>query len=98
MWTMSSLAVDSRSCCNNRFGSFVSSLRFPPALPQQRLIRKETPDMSKTLDAISEIIRNPKHTFRKADDRPVKAQKHRYERRKVKGYMKHGDWEQDGSE
>lgn len=54
--------------------------------------------MSKTLDAISDIIRNPKHTFRKADDRPVKAQKHRYERRKVKGYMKHSDWEQDGSE
>ena len=53
--------------------------------------------MSKTLDAISEIIRNPKYTFRKADDRPVKAQKHRYERRKVKGYMKHNDWELDST-
>ena len=53
--------------------------------------------MSKTLDSISDIIRDPKHTFRKADDRPVKAQKHRYERRKVKGYMKHSDWEQDGT-
>jgi len=44
--------------------------------------------MSKTIDALTEIIRNPKHTFRKADDRPVKAQKHRYERRKIKEFIK----------
>lgn len=50
--------------------------------------------MIKTLDSISEIIRNPKHPFRKADDRPVKAQKHRYERRKIKEYIKLGDWVQ----
>jgi len=48
--------------------------------------------MSKSIDALSEIIRNPKHTFRKADDRPVKAQKHRYERRKIKEFIKQGDW------
>ena len=42
--------------------------------------------------SIEEIIRNPKHPFRKADDRPVKAQKHRYERRKVKEYIRLGDW------
>lgn len=53
--------------------------------------------MSKPLDSISDIIRDPKHTFRKADDRPVKAQKHRYERRKVKSYMRDSDWEQDSS-
>ena len=51
--------------------------------------------MTKTIDAISEIIRNPKHSFRKADDRPVKAQKRRYERRKVKEYIKQSDWQQD---
>ena len=50
--------------------------------------------MTKTIDAITEIIRNTKHPFRKADDRPVKAQKHRYERRKIKGYIKLGDWGQ----
>lgn len=50
--------------------------------------------MIKTLDSISEIIRNPKHPFRKVDDRPVKAQKHRYERRKIKEYIKLGDWAQ----
>jgi hypothetical protein len=51
--------------------------------------------MTKTLDSISEIIRNPKHPFRKADDRPVKAQKHRYERRKIKEYIKLGNWVQE---
>lgn len=48
--------------------------------------------MSKSLDAITEIIRNPKHPFRKADDRPIKAQKNRYERRKIKEFIKLGDW------
>ena len=53
--------------------------------------------MTKTLDVISEIIRNPKHPFRKADDRPVKAQKHRYERRKIKEFIKLGSWAQEES-
>ena len=48
--------------------------------------------MTRTLDVITEIIRNPKHPFRKADDRPVKAQKHRYERRKIKEFIRLGDW------
>ena len=48
--------------------------------------------MMKSLDAIAEIIRNPKPSLRKVDDRPVKAQKHRYERRKVKEFIRLGDW------
>ena len=48
--------------------------------------------MMKTLDLISEVIRNPKHAFRQADHRPAKSQKHRYERRKIKEFLKHGDW------
>jgi len=44
--------------------------------------------MIKSIDALTEILRNPKHAFRKADDRPVKAQKHRYERRKIKEFIK----------
>ena len=48
--------------------------------------------MTRTLDVITEIIRNPKHPFRKVDDRPVKAQKHRYERRKIKEFIRLGDW------
>ena len=59
-------------------------------------LRKEN-DMTRTLDIITEIIRNPKHPFRKADDRPVKAQKHRYERRKVKEYIRIGDWVQSNT-
>lgn len=48
--------------------------------------------MTRALDVIIEIIRNPKPPFRKADDRPIKAQKHRYERRKIKEYIRLGDW------
>jgi len=51
--------------------------------------------MTKSIDAITEIVRNPKPSFRKADDRPAKAQKHRYERRKIKEYMKMSDWVQE---
>ena len=57
--------------------------------------RKEHVVMTKTIDAITEIIRNTKHTFRKADDRPVKAQKHRYERRKIKEYIRLSHWGQE---
>ena len=48
--------------------------------------------MTKTLDVISEAIRNPKHPFRKIDNQPKKALKHRYERRKIKEYLHLGDW------
>jgi len=43
--------------------------------------------MTKTIEALSEIIRNSKHPFRKPDSQPKKAQKHRYERRKIKEFM-----------
>jgi len=48
--------------------------------------------MIKTLDLITEVVRNPKTSFRKVSDRPRKAEKHRYERRKVKEYLRMGDW------
>jgi len=48
--------------------------------------------MTRSLDAITDAIRNPKHSFRKADSQPKKAQKHRYERRKIKEYLHLGDW------
>ena len=53
--------------------------------------------MTKTIDSITEIVRNPKYAFRKADDRPAKAQKHRYERRKIRGFIKLGDWAQEST-
>jgi len=47
--------------------------------------------MTKTLDVITEAIRNSKSPFRKSDSRPKKAQKHRYERRKIKEYLHLGE-------
>lgn len=48
--------------------------------------------MTKTLDAITEAIRNNKHSFSKPDSSPKKAQKSRYERRKIKEYLHISDW------
>ncbi len=48
--------------------------------------------MTKSLELISEAVRNPKHPFRKVDNQPKKPRKHRYERRKIKEYLHLGDW------
>jgi hypothetical protein len=48
--------------------------------------------MTKTLDVITEALRSTKHPFRNTDSRPKKAQKNRYERRKVKEILTLGDW------
>jgi len=48
--------------------------------------------MTKTLDLITETIRNPKHPFHQVDSRPNKATKNRYERRKIKEIIRFGDW------
>jgi len=81
-------------------GSYTA--KFPPLIlswhrSSYGQLRKENVIMTKTLDLITEIIRNPKHPFRKADDRPVKAQKHRYERRKIKEFIRLGDWGPQGT-
>ncbi len=48
--------------------------------------------MTKTFNLIHQAIRNTKHAFRQADQRPAKAQQHRYERRKVKEIIRLNDW------
>jgi len=48
--------------------------------------------MTKTLEVITEAIHNPKHPFRKVENQPKKPQKHRYERRKVRGYLQPEQW------
>ncbi len=48
--------------------------------------------MTKTFEAIAEAIRNPKYPFRKVDNQPKKALKHRYERRKIKNYLHMDSW------
>jgi hypothetical protein len=52
----------------------------------------KTRNMTKTLEVISEAIRNPKHPFRKVENQPKKPMKHRYERRKIKEYLHLGNW------
>jgi hypothetical protein len=55
-------------------------------------LEKGMSTMTKTLDVITEAIRSSKHPFTKTDNRPKKAHKHRYERRKIKEYLQLGDW------
>lgn len=54
--------------------------------------------MTKTLDVIAETIRNTKHPFRKIEHTPEKPKKNRYERRKIREYIKLGDWTGDLAE
>ena len=48
--------------------------------------------MMKTMEVMSETIRNPKHPFRKTEHLSKKTQKNRYERRKIKEYLHLGNW------
>jgi hypothetical protein len=48
--------------------------------------------MAKTLDLIAETVRAPKRIFHQVDNRPTKPLKHRYERRKIREFLKMGDW------
>lgn len=48
--------------------------------------------MTKTLEAVNEVVRNDKHPFRKPDSQPKKALKNRYERRKIKEFLHLTDW------
>ncbi len=52
--------------------------------------------MTKSLDLIVETIRNTKHPFRQVDSRPEKPQKSRYERRKIREYLRLRDWNGEG--
>ena len=51
--------------------------------------------MIKTYDTLSEIPHTTKNQFRKAENLPGKAQRHRYERRKIKELMRVGDWQEE---
>jgi len=51
--------------------------------------------MKKSPDAIHETLRANTHPFPQVDSRPRKAQKHRYERRKIREIMRHGGWMED---
>lgn len=51
--------------------------------------------MPKPIEVIAEAIRSTKHPFRQAEDRPGKAKKNRYERRKVRELMRFGPWSEE---
>jgi hypothetical protein len=62
------------------------------AIKRQKPSINEGLSMTKTLNLIQETVRNTKHPFRQADNRPAKAQKNRYERRKIREFLRLGDW------
>lgn len=53
--------------------------------------------MIKTLELITEAVANPKNAFRQLTSLPKKAEKHRYERRKIREILKLGDWKEQGA-
>jgi len=48
--------------------------------------------MKKIMEAISEVVRDTSHPFRKLEHQPKKPLKNRYERRKIKEYLHLTDW------
>ena len=48
--------------------------------------------MASSMEVILEIVRDPRHPFRKLTDRQTKPQKNRYERRKIKQFLQFGHW------
>jgi len=55
------------------------------------VIMKEL-SMTKSLNLIQDTIHSTKHPFRQTENRPAKAQKNRYERRKIREFLRLGDW------
>jgi hypothetical protein len=49
----------------------------------------------KTGDTLVDFVRNHKNAFRMADQRAPKVQQSRYERRKVREFLRLGDWVAD---
>jgi hypothetical protein len=48
--------------------------------------------MRKPIDLVAESLRHVRFPARIPDDRSHKSLKHRYERRKVREYLRLGDW------
>ena len=46
----------------------------------------------KTADMMVDLVRTNKHPFRLADMRTTKVQQSRYERRKVREFLRLGEW------
>ena len=50
--------------------------------------------MSNIVELLNEAIRNPK-ILRRYEDQTTKSRKHRYERRKIRGLIHLGEWDED---
>lgn len=51
--------------------------------------------MTKTVQLLNTPLTHTNRPFRQVDARPDKARKHRYERRKIRECLRHGDWSDD---
>lgn len=54
--------------------------------------------MAKSNEQIVEVVQNHRHHLKNVDSRPQKAQKHRYERRKIRELIRVSDWAGDPSQ
>lgn len=77
---------------SQRLHSTVFPSQFATGIGLATVFEKGTMPMTKSLDSLTEIVRNQKHPFRKTDDQPAKPQKHRYERRKIRSFLRLGAW------
>lgn len=59
----------------------------------QSSVTKQKCVMKKMMEAISEVVRDTSHPFRKMEHQPKKPLKNRYERRKIKEYLQLTDWQ-----
>ena len=55
--------------------------------PLRSSVTKRKCVMKKMMEAITDIVRDTNHPFRKMEHQPKKPLKNRYERRKVKEYL-----------
>ena len=73
---------------HSKFGATIPTRESPTgrllAQFSLQVLAKKGIAMTKTLEMITEAIRGSKHPFNKIENLPKKAQKHRYERRKIK--------------
>ena len=68
--------------------SVVTETPNPPGLRR----REKAESMTKSIALILDALNSSKPPLRQIFDRPLKHQKHRYERRKVREYLRLGDW------
>ena len=68
-----------------------------PVFPSGSAVTPEEMPMSKSIDVLAEVIRNPKRTLRQVEARPNKPTKHRYERRRVREFLKLSDWDEQAA-